>query len=134
MGKFHIGMAVAYNKRALQIQFQFLSGLLQHSCSWFPAGAAIRRHVRTIIHAIQLRAGCMQFRGKTLVNISHKLLRKISTPNAGLIGHNNYRERRFVQSPNCFRRSVQQTEAAQVIQIAHLFGNGSVAIQKNRRM
>jgi hypothetical protein len=62
-----------------------------------------------------------------------KRFRKVVTADARLICYDNRRKAGFVQTPDGFGDTWQDTKSADVIQVADFFGDGAVAIEKNGR-
>ena len=61
----------------------------------------------------------------------YKRFRKVAAADAGLIRDDNHGQTGFIQSADGFRDTGQDTKSADVIQVADLFGNSAVAIEKN---
>ena len=67
------------------------------------------------------------------MNLRHERLRKDASRNPGLVSHHDYRQTRLVQSADCLGRKRENMQPAEMIEITHLFANGSVAIEEDGR-
>lgn len=129
--KFDISAAVADDKGSLKVDGVFLRRLQEHAGSRLPAFATIGRGVRAIVNCLQMRALGAELLGQQFVDRMHERFREVSPSNARLICYQNDRQAGFIQAPNGFGHAGQDTKSADVIQVADLFGDGTVAIKKN---
>jgi hypothetical protein len=131
VGKLDICMTITQDERPVQVQSVFPRPALQHSSFRFAAVAAVRGNVRAIVYGVEPCSRVFELSGHNFVDPVHKRLRKMTPANARLIRNHNHGKPRFVQAANRFCDSRQDTKSADVIQVANLFRNSSVAIEKD---
>ena len=73
------------------------------------------------------------FAASSLVNLGHEGLRKDPARHTGLIRDDDHRITGPIQSCDCVCGERKNAQTADVIQVAHLFANRAVAIEKDRR-
>lgn len=130
-GKLDITRAIAHDKRLPQVNRMILRCSLEHADFRFAALTAVCGTVRAIIYALEPGAFRSELLRHELVNRMYKGLGKISAANTGLIGYDENREFRIIQAADSFRCARQQSEPADVIQIADFFGDSAVAVEEN---
>src|ERR1700722_2026420 len=67
------------------------------------------------------------------MNLCHQRLGKNLPRNARLVRHYDHGQARFIQFGDCRGRKRKDMQPADMVEITHLFANGSVAIEENRR-
>ena len=129
--EFHVAVTISNYEGALQIERVLRRRAVQHAGSWLAAGTVICGDVRTIIDRVDIRAPFGKLFRHKLVHGVHERFRKVTAPDARLIGDHNDRQARFVEPVNGGRDKGKHTKTAGMIQVAHFLGDGPVAIQKN---
>ena len=133
MRQLDVSVTIAHNKRAREAQAVLPGRLLQQSWQRLAAGAVVPTAVRTIVEAIDASPGSGQFLADAGVNLRHQRLRKNSPRNARLIGNHDYRQACLIQLADCRGGKRKHMQPAEMIEITHLFANGSIAIEENCR-
>jgi hypothetical protein len=130
-GKLDVAVAIADDEGAMQVDGVLAGSALEHTCLWFAAVATVGRCVRAIVYGVEMGAGGFELLGHKFMDRVYQRFRKIAAANAGLICHNNHREPSLIQAANGIGHMRQDTKSADVIQVADLFRNGAVTIDKN---
>ncbi len=106
---------------------------LHHPRLRLSAIAIIIRSVRAVIDRSEMRTRRSQLLCHLLVNSVHRGLVKKTTAHTRLIGYDDHRQIRIVQFSNGPCRERKHTKLPHIIQVANVFRNRPVAIEKNRR-
>jgi len=130
--KFDVAVTIADDEGAKQVDGVLPCGAVKHACLWLAAVAAVGRRVRAVVYGVEMCAGGFELLGHEFMNRVHKRFRKIAAADTGLICYDNYGQSGFVQAANSIRYVWQDTKSADVIQVADFFGDGAVAVEKNR--
>ena len=132
-GKLDVGVAIADDEGAMQVDGVLAGGALEHTCLRLSAAASVGRSVRAVVYGVEMGARGFKLLGHEFMNRVYQRFRKIAAANTGLICHNNHREPSLVQAANRIGDVRQDTKSADVIQVADFFGDGAVTIEKNGR-
>lgn len=131
LGKLDIGIAITDDKRLPQLNRMVLRSLLEHADFRFAALTAICGTMRAIIYAVEPGAFRSEQLGQEIVNRVDKGLGKISTANSRLVGYHEDRESGIIQATDTFCCTRQQSEAADVIQVADFLSDGAIAVEEH---
>jgi hypothetical protein len=131
-GQLDVAMAIADNEGSMQVDGVLLGSALEHARLWLAAIAAIGRSVRAVVYGVEMGPGGFELLGHEFMDRVYQRFRKIAAADARLVCHHNHSEPSPIQAANGISNTRQDTKSADVIQVADFFGNGAVAIEKNR--
>ena len=87
--------------------------------------------VRAIVNARPDAPIRLQFALHAFIHLLYERFRKIAAGHAGLVGHDNHGQARFVQAADGWPRKRKHTKSVGMIQVTDFLGNGAVAIEEN---
>ena len=128
----HVAVAIPNHEGSTQVQPMFACSLSEHAGFRFAAFAIMLTGVRAIVDCVYARSGLKQLLLHQFVNAVYRRFGKESASDPRLVCDYDYRQLRLVQTTNgpCSER--KHTKMAGIIQVANLFGNSAVAIEKHR--
>lgn len=123
--------AIADEQSVAQIDPEVSCCSLEQERGGLPAFTPVFRRVRAIVCSVDVRSSFRKKLIETLLGPLVVRFRKVSAANARLISHDDDGDERSVDSGNCLRCSIEQLNLLGPRQVAHIFDDCPVAVEKN---